>query len=372
MENLKVLTKKREANIEFLRIIAMLMVTMIHCIDNGLLMKNIDNLSVYNYVLVTFLRTCVGIANGLFIIISGYYQINNKFNLRKILKLWGKTLFYSLFIFVVIHFVNGRTYLFQSFFPISTGIYWFISAYIALYFIAPILNIVLNKLKKNQFKFLVIVFLIMFGILKIIFIAETFLGTLFPIIMYYVVGAYIRKFVEIKPKQHYLTKFWSIALIATFLNIIIVMASRIIQNNILLIVINNISNRFLDYSNILLVFMTALLFMKFKTIEIKSNKLSKFITLLSPSMLSIYIIQENIHFRSLWRLDGVLNYSNSIVMVPYMFLVVILVFLVCLLIDLLRRGIYFAIKKIPIIFKGISTLNKKIDNISNLLNEYIS
>ena len=79
MENIK----KRDTNIELLRIVAMLMVTMIHCVDNGLIINNTPNLSIFNYVLIHFVRAFVGIANGLFILITGYYQINSRFKLKK-------------------------------------------------------------------------------------------------------------------------------------------------------------------------------------------------------------------------------------------------------------------------------------------------
>ena len=36
--------KKRDVNIELLRIVSILMVTTIHCIDNGLIMQNANNL----------------------------------------------------------------------------------------------------------------------------------------------------------------------------------------------------------------------------------------------------------------------------------------------------------------------------------------
>lgn len=364
--------KNRDINIELLRIVAILMVTTIHCIDNGLIMQNANNLSVYNYVFVNFLRACAGIANGLFLIITGYYQINNKFNLKKIFNLWGKTLFYSILIFIVLNLFGYKTYLLQSILPITTGVYWFITAYIALYFISPLLNIILNKLTKNQFKFLVILLVIMFGILRIVLITETFIGNLFPVIMYYIIGAYLRKFVEIKPKQKYFTKYLLVAIIFACLNITVSTLIKILPQNIVLVVLFNINNKFLDFSNILIIIMAVLLFIKFKTIQIKPTKLSKFITLISPSVLSIYIIQENIHFRSLWRYDGVMNYGNSLLMIPYTFLLIIAVFIICLLIDLIRRGIYSLLNKIPIISKMITKLNQQIDKINIKVNNYIA
>lgn len=364
--------KKRDINVELLRIVAIIMVTAIHCVDNGLILKNLNDLSVFNYVLVNFLRVCVGIANGLFILITGYYQINNKFNIKKIANLWGKTFFYSILIFIILSLLNYNTNLFYSLFPISTGIYWFISAYIALYFLAPILNILINKLTKNQMKFLLITMLVMFGILKVIFFTETFDGILINVIMYYILGAYIRKYIEIKPKQKYFIKYLLIAIAVTALNIIISIVSKIIPNRTVSVVLTNINDSFLDYGNILLVMMTVLLFMKFKTIEIKSKSISKLITVLSPSVLVVYIIQQNIHFRALWRYDGNIDFKDSIWMLPRMILIIFAVFATCMIIDLIRRGIYDLLKKIPIVYKLIEKINYKFDKINEKVNNFIS
>ena len=371
MENSNVVYKRRDANIELLRIVAMLMVTTIHCIDNGFILKNINELSAFNYVLVNFLRICAGVANGLFILITGYYQINNKFNIKKIGNLWGKTLFYSISIYIILSAINYETNLFYSLFPISTNIYWFISAYIILYFFAPILNILINKLTKNQMKFLLITMLVMFGILKVLLLTEIFDGILINIVMYYILGGYIRKYIDIKPKQKYFIKYLLIVIAVTSLYIILNIISIIISNSIVLNVLTHIIVYFYEYGSILLVMMTVLLFMKFKTIEIKSKTISKFITILSPSVISVYIIQQNIHFRTLWKYDGNIDYKNSIWMLPRMILVIIAVFATCMIIDLIRRGIYYVIKKIPIINSLIYRFNCQLDKINTKLNNYI-
>ncbi len=368
MENIK----KRDTNIELLRIVAMLMVTMIHCVDNGLIINNTPNLSIFNYVLIHFVRAFVGIANGLFILITGYYQINSRFKLKKILGLWGKTLFYSwlvLFILKVMHYPTKTLF---SIFPITTGAYWFISAYIALYFLTPILNIFLNKLNKNQFKFLLVLIVTMFSFFKIILITETFSGLFMTVIMFYMIGAYIRRFVEIKYNQKYFIKYLLVTIIFTCVNLIVAALSKVRLNTTFHSIISTIYGRFMDFGNILLVLMTVLLFLKFRTIEIKSSKINKIITFLAPSMLSIYIIQQNTNYSSLWRYDGVTNYGNSFLMVPYMFFIVIIVFLVCLFIDLLRRGLYSLIKKTKIVSRLIKWLDAKTYSLSEKINNYVA
>ena len=120
MENSNVLTKKREVNIELLRIVAMFMVITLHCVGHGLLLEN-KNINPVNSILVRFLDSFSLTANSIFILITGYYYIEKKFNIKKILLLWGKTLIYSILIFAICNILGMHTNVFYSFFPILSG-----------------------------------------------------------------------------------------------------------------------------------------------------------------------------------------------------------------------------------------------------------
>ena len=143
--------KAREANMELLRIVAMLMVITLHCVGRGLLLSN-SVISNVNLLLIQFLDSFSLTANSLFILLTGYYYIGKKFNLRKILSLWGKTLFYCILIFTIYSILNLKTNFLNSFFPVFSGAYWFITSYIALYFIMPFLNIAINN-KQNEYAY---------------------------------------------------------------------------------------------------------------------------------------------------------------------------------------------------------------------------
>ena len=124
-----------------------------------------------------------------------------------------------------------------------------------------------------------------------------------------------------------------------------------------------------EYNCIILIAMAVCVFMKFKTITIKSNKANSLILFISSSMFSIYIIHENVNISDLlWQNLGIMNFANSWLMIPYVLLMVIVVFVICLLIDLLRRGMYYMLKKIPFIKKCVSTINEKIDKVNAKIN----
>lgn len=362
--------KAREANMELLRIVAMLMVITLHCVGRGLLLSN-SVISNVNLLLIQFLDSFSLTANSLFILLTGYYYIGKKFNLRKILSLWGKTLFYCILIFTIYSILNLKTNFLNSFFPVFSGAYWFITSYIALYFIMPFLNIAINKFSQKQCKFLIIFLVILMGVIRIIFNpADLFNSTFMHIIVIYIIGAYIKKYVKIEPNKQYFIKYVLVAIIFTVAITILNVLVHIIPKTLdVWIIIANILSYFRNFINIILVYMAILLFMKFKTINIKSNKLSKLILYISPSVFSIYIIHDNVHLRDMiWQKFSFINLANSWLMIPYIILAILIVFTVCLAIDLIRRGIYTGLKKIKIINKGIQKINEQIDKLNTKIN----
>lgn len=74
----------------------------------------------------------------------------------------------------------------------------------------------------------------------------------------------------------------------------------------------------------------------------------------------------------MWLKMGIMDYANSWLMIPYILLMIITVFIVCLFIDLIMRGLYFGIKKIPIVNKIVKKSNDKLDKINLRLNNYIT
>lgn len=362
--------KAREANMELLRIVAMLMVITLHCVGRGLLLSN-SVISNVNLLLIQFLDSFSLTANSLFILLTGYYYIGKKFNLRKILSLWGKTLFYCILIFTIYSILNLKTNFLNSFFPVFSGAYWFITSYIALYFIMPFLNIAINKFSQKQCKFLIIFLVILMGVIRIIFNpADLFNSTFMHMIVIYIIGAYIKKYVKIEPNKQYFIKYVLVAIIftvaITILNVLVHIVPKTLD---VWIIIANILSYFRNFINIILVYMAILLFMKFKTINIKSNKLSKLILYISPSVFSIYIIHDNVHLRDMiWQKFSFINLANSWLMIPYIILAILIVFTVCLAIDLIRRGIYTGLKKIKIINKGIQKINEQIDKVNTKIN----
>lgn len=353
--------KNRDVNMDLLRILAMLLVVTSHCIQHSEIMQN-PNISYINTLGIELLHIIGLMCNSCFILITGYYLIGSKFKIKKVLSLWGITLAYSIIIYFIgkeTIGVNGNR--FASFFPIINRTYWFITTYIILYFLSPIINLLINNMTKKQYKYLLIVTTIIYGIIRAVF--TTYVVGIQDAMYVYFIGAYIRKYVIIKKeKEYYLLKCITAILIIGILKLLIHQSLCYIEVGVVGNFLQKLYTGLEQFTNIFIIFATICLFMKFKTIQINNNIIGKVVNLVSPSLLSVYIIHEHPNIRDyIWQ--NIFNfgkYANSWVLIIYMIFAIILIFIMCILIDLIRRGVYKALKKIPIIQSIIEKINEKL------------
>lgn len=194
----KTLAKKRQVNIELLRIIAMLLVLLNHSTWNahyfniGMvhtdLLKSIGVLEVYSWIFV-----CV----PCFVVISGYFGIHWKwkglFNYLFQIGFWGGIVYLitwglGLHDFHVLTFIKNMTCFLY-------GVNWFFYAYFGLYMFAPVLNAFIEKVDERQMMWMTLAFFAfqtVFGwILKQ---NEFYYGLTFTsLIGWYLLGAFLRK-----------------------------------------------------------------------------------------------------------------------------------------------------------------------------------
>ena len=87
------LKEGRESNIELLRIVSTLFIFVYHYMIAGA----ISEVYVYtnNKIVALFLSTEGQVGVNIFFLITGYFMINSKFKIRKLLKLFLQVFFYS-------------------------------------------------------------------------------------------------------------------------------------------------------------------------------------------------------------------------------------------------------------------------------------
>lgn len=147
------LKKPRQANLDLLRILAMLLIIFLHTIDHsGVLEAAEKGTWMYAYIYYGYMlaQVCVNV----FVLISGYFLVKGKFRVSKLITLWLETVFYALTIRLIFFATGQQEFsipsLVSCFVPILTGRYWFITIYVAMYLISPFLNIAVRAMTKKQ------------------------------------------------------------------------------------------------------------------------------------------------------------------------------------------------------------------------------
>ena len=220
--------------------------------------------------------TCAGVGVDLFVLISGYFGI--RFRLKSFVQLLFQILFYSLGVTIIASVVGAHTLTaadFRYFVPVSSGIWWFISSYIALYFIAPLINQGVDTLGKRHLSYVVYGLLFLNSFSSFLF-TNIFIGadgfSFFNFVTLYVIGRYIAKYgIQIK---HPLL----IYLCCCFLVFVIDYTVSLMANQPL-----RPAKR---YNDILLIIMSLCLLTSF----LKINLQSQFINSVAGSTLAIYLI----------------------------------------------------------------------------------
>ena len=154
-------TGGRNYGIDLLRILAMFFVVLLHSLD-GTKVLFPDNLELCNTNLYRVLWLLEIIAYGAvdtFALISGYVGYREKpktYKISSILSLWLQVVLYSIIITVITHFISPsiatKTDLFVQATPLMHKNYWYLNAYVGLFFFMPILDTAIRKLSKKSLK----------------------------------------------------------------------------------------------------------------------------------------------------------------------------------------------------------------------------
>lgn len=321
-------------NIEIFRIILMLMILTLHYLGHGGILDSIpktggDKKYLFAWALETF--SYIGV-NG-FVIISGFYLVNAKFKVHKLIALILQiTLTSSAIYFLLV--ALGRlplnyNNLMDAIFPVFTGSYWFATSYVELYCLFPFLNIIIKSIPKRQMQMLVFLISLIFCAWKSFFPKLAMVNTdggynVVWLICLYFFAAYLRLYWEFKINK------W------IYLAIYVLCCSFVLYNKCT-------GNRvFLSYVSVPITIATLALFLFFREVHIKNLLFGKIIGWISPLTFGVYLISDNIWVR--YYLYTKILHSKAVAYSPSMIYVipisVVSIFAACMLIDKIRLLIF--------------------------------
>ena len=188
-------TKPRQSNLELLRIIAMFLIVMHHFACHGLF----DGFSSpLNEIMVKFMVVGGKVGVNIFVLISGYFMINSKFKLSKLLMILLQTTVYAFFIYIIFVISGGAAFdfgeLVLSLLPLLNQ-YWFVTAYLAMYILAPYMNILIAHITRRQHISLIGFLLVLQMVIPQVFKIDLFGNSMVVwFLTLYLIATYLRKY----------------------------------------------------------------------------------------------------------------------------------------------------------------------------------
>lgn len=157
----RAITTLRDSNMELLRIVCMLMITIHHTMTYpGMYYSGIfgNGELVPKYELAVFLNGLCFVGVNCFVLISGLYGI--KFKWKSLFSLWLLCAFYVCLSSIANHFMYGSMWHVKTTIDLAVHSFtrgsWFIPCYVYLYLLAPILNFARDYADKKQYVFILI------------------------------------------------------------------------------------------------------------------------------------------------------------------------------------------------------------------------
>lgn len=332
--------KQRHSGMELLRIIAMMMVVMVHTDFWALgeprpALIDSEPLKAFSqYLVESFAIICV----NCFIFISGWFSI--KPTVRGFVSLLFQIIFYNVLIYLVcaltgyVQFDIRHFATHLNFLP-----HWFLISYIALYLLAPIFNVFVEKSSPRQ----ALITMSSFTLLDVVFgwfvdyLHFTGGYTLLHLMVIYVIARYIRvhggKLFKFDKKID-MGLFLAISIITPIFVMVSYYVARPIWNHIGLLFL---------YNSPFIIITSVYFSLFFTKLKLKSN----FVGFIGASSFAVYLIHTDVLVRNWCIRDfcrtiffnySILYYSMAVI------LLIISLFVVAISVDLVRKKLWHLIQ----------------------------
>lgn len=280
-----------------------------------------------------------------FVLASGWVMVRKDFNLGRIVKLWGQTIFYSaLFVAVALAFSPnvlpsvraGMSYLL----PLTTDRYWFFTQYTGLFFLMPVLNAAIRGIEKRQMAVLLVSLFAVFSILPLVSTRDLFrlhngYSTLWFAYLY-AVGGFLSYHSDCLEKKGKLAA--AIALLCVFGSLIGTRIWPVFRPNIQA---EAVARVFRAYNSPMLFLQAVSVLALFTKMEVASERTKRLLKNIRPSIFAVYLIHSNPLFRQItnWNRNwtetlGAASLGRSLALI---FGGAVLIFAFCVVFDWLVR-----------------------------------
>jgi len=350
----------RQSNIELLRIIAMLLIISHNFAEYGnfSFLKTGNEEMTVNHFWIRFLTIGGRIAVGSYILNSGYFLIYSKsIKFNKVLKLIFQIYTYSILNFLVGYFAKAKNFrwatLLSCLFPISYCVWWFASEYVILYLLSTIINRLLNRFDRVQYRTFLLFTTFIWFILPTVSTMDSFFHTSLLFFYLYCLAGYFRKY-SFNEKNYNSITFIIISIVLYLVILGIVIACEYL--GLKYSFFNFLSSQFYKENGLFVILSTIFLFLGF----LKLNITSKIINFISTTMFGIYLLHDSPYLREIiWeRIFKCNTYKDNNYFILYSIGVILAVFTACSIVEMIR---IYTIEKLYL--KSLDNLSVKLINL---------
>lgn len=343
--------KTRQANFELLRILAMLMVVTMHFLSRtGVLpVAEAGKLPGRQGVFAVFVESFCIVAVNVYVLISGYFLCEKEFRPGRLLRLLCQILFYALLIPVVLVIfgavpaseVLNIYYIWNCVFPVESGHYWFVTAYVIMILFSPVLNAAVKTLSRNQLKTTLFFLFLFFSVGKSLsvfaFVTDKFGYDFGWFLFLYLTAAYLRQYgsATFYGKKRCLLLYMGSCLFLAVLELVLLVICGKTG------ALEHYASVPYHYNFVPVLIASLALFGLFRQIRLQESKTTKLICFISPATFGVYLIHEHMGISRRWTewLVGTPSAHLGGYLIQ-MVESVLAVFVVCAGIDLLRAYLF--------------------------------
>lgn len=335
----------RQSNLELYRIVCMLLIVAHHCVVNSGLIGidaatdtptgPISSSPTGTNSLVLWIFGMWGKTGiNCFLLITGYFMCISTITIRKFVKLLGWIYTYKIIIFLIFLTAGYETLsikrIVQTLMPVWGFNTNFVSCFIGFWLTIPFWNILIRNMSQPQHKLLLLLLLGMYTILgsipqfNVTFNYITWFGVI------YLISSYIRLY----PNPFFHNKrLW---MCMTFVVVVLAICSMIVMSY--LFGSKNSTFFVSDSNKIMAVSVAVTSFLWFMNMKIKYNKL---INMIGASTFGVLLIHANSDAMRQWLWKDTVDcvghyYLPTFQMICYFIGCVLLIFIICTIIDIIR------------------------------------
>ena len=277
--------KEREYSFDVLRVIAMIMVIIIHV--SNVYTRSFNFIDTNSYLVSLIFNTISRVSVPIFFMISGALLLDRKFNFKKykkrVLKILLLIVVWDILYLIWEYFFLGVTYdkLYNLFLEPYRAHLWFLYSIIILYVIQPLLKYILDRIN-NITKIVLFILWILLSTISMYNVSVANIFSIFSNIGFFIVGKYMYDYVKNTKNDKKIVIIMIILLVLSFIE-------SIYLNYTASIKFNMFYNLFFAYRTPFIILSTFIIF-KLVYIYCHNKKPKDIILLGSDLSLGVYLI----------------------------------------------------------------------------------